>query len=434
MTSRVNLLDGKVWLDDEVVEAGIAVQDDKIIRIAKEPNLPKSDSNLRLSDRLVLPGLIDVHVHLRDSQLSYKEDFLTGTAAAVAGGFAAVLDMPNTIPPVTTAKRLAERIGEAAGRLYCDVGFYATPLSVEDVIPLSRAGSVAYKVYMHKSLGGERYSSQSELVKLARRIRRTGKVLAVHAEDPQMLGELREPVTPESHADAHPSKAELSAVRQALAACAAAGCRLHIAHVSTAASVSLVQKAKASGDDVTCEATPHHCSLTRDTFSGLGGLAVVEPPLRDESERRSILEGLASGIIDIVASDHAPHTIDEKLCENPRPGFPGLEIALPVLLTWVKKGKLSLRSVVRALSSKPAERFSLKGYGRLAEGQRANLTVVDLKSSRRVDARLFHSRAKYSPFDGQQVTGSVWATFVGGENVFLDGELTVSRGVGRVIA
>lgn len=431
MEETVNIVNAKVWLRRKIVEAGISIAGDRIAKIGKESTLLKAKRVFDAGGRLVLPGFIDVHTHLRDFELSYKEDFSSGTAAAVAGGFTLVLDMPNNKPPTTTPEVVKARIQRAEGKLYCDVGFYATPKRPDQVRDLVNSGCIAMKIYMTRSLNGERYSTEKEIYDLVKETSSLGIMLSVHAEDPKMIRKVGDAPSPNLHVKFHPIKAEENAIDMAINAARKSRGRLNICHISTLEGLSKIRRAKRNGIDVTCEATPHHATLTKEVFEKLGKIAIVEPPLRSKKHVEAILRGISNGDVDILATDHAPHTLEEK--ERGHPGFPGLEIALPVFFTLVRDGLLPLDRVIDAFTIKPAERFSLNHTKEIDVGRMANFTVIDLKSERRINQEKFFTKAKFSPFNGMVVKAGVYATFVRGKEVFLNGEIVSKAGVGKVV-
>lgn len=431
MGKIINILNAKVWLKRKIIEAGISIIGDRIAKIGKESTLLKAERVFDAGGRLVLPGFVDVHAHLRDFELSYKEDFLSGTAAAVAGGFTLVLDMPNNKPPTTTPDVIKARAEKAKKNIYCDVGFYATPKSPENVRELVNSGCIAIKVFMAKSLDGEKYSTEKEIYDLIKETSSLGITLSIHAEDPKMIKRFKDAPSAHSHAKAHPIKAEENAISIAIEAAKKAHGRLNICHVSTLGGLIRIKRAKRNGVDVTCEATPHHSTLTNKVFEKFGNIAIVEPPLRSKIHTEAILKGILDGDVDILATDHAPHTLEEK--EKAYPGFPGLEIALPVFFTFVRDGLLPLDRVIDAFTIKPAERFSLTHVGEIDVGRTANLTIIDLKSERKIDQNNFFSKAKFSPFNGMVTKAKVYATFIRGKEVFLNGEIVAPAGVGKVI-
>ncbi|MEM3383739.1 MAG: dihydroorotase family protein [Nitrososphaerales archaeon] len=431
MERITNIVNAKVWLKGEIIDAGISISGDKIAKIGKESNLLKAEKVFDVGGRIVLPGFIDVHTHLRDFKLSYKEDFLSGTSAAVAGGFTLVLDMPNNKPPTTNSSVIKARIEKAKKNIYCDVGFYATPKSPEHVRELISAGCIAIKIYMAKSLDGEKYSTKKEIYDLIKETSSLGIMLSIHAEDLRMIKRFNDSPSAYLHAKTHPIKAEENAISIALEAAKKAHGKINICHVSTLGGLIMIKKAKKEGVDVTCEATPHHSILTNKVFEKFGRVAIVEPPLRSKKHTEAILKGILDEDVDILATDHAPHTLEEK--ERAHPGFPGLETALPVFFTLVKDGLLPLDKIINAFTIKPAKRFSLTHAGEICAGKVANFTIIDLKSEGKIDQSKFFSKAKFSPFNGMVTKARVYATFIRGKEVFLNGEIVSEKGVGKVI-
>jgi dihydroorotase (multifunctional complex type) len=427
--SSLNIVNGKLWTGSGFVDAGISIIDDKIAKIGKEPALPKAERVINAKGKLVFPGFIDVHAHLRDADYSYKEDFRSGTSAAVAGGFATVLDMPNTSPPITDARALTRRIRSAQGKIFCDVGFYGTTNSVEIARELANAGCIAFKAYLHKTIDGVSFASDQHIEALAVAAKKFNRVICLHAEDRRYLGRA-EPKTARDHLLNHSPKAEVSAIAKAISIAKKTDAKVHVCHLSTKEGLGLIKKARGN-IDITCEAAPHHLLLTKSLLTKLGGLAVVEPPLRSKEDAVAIAKGISDGSVEIIATDHAPHSLKEKLGKNPRPGFPGFETIAGVLMTLVSKNVVPMGRVVSALTTNPARRFSLNA-GKFAQGERANLTILDPKKKWKIDSSKFYSKAKYSPFDGMEVQGRIIATIVGGKVVFENGQI-ISEPAGKVV-
>ncbi len=406
------LVTGFLFHKGRVLEGGIAVVDGKIWKVGKESTLPKADQTLK-TRKLVLPGLIDMHVHLRDMELSHKEDYFTGTCAAVAGGFTTVVDMPNTVPYTDTAGKLKEKMEVAKGKIVCNVGFYCGfPRDLNEVDEINRH-ALGFKVYTYRS--EEEWDPQS----IASLVEASRGVVCFHCETPA-----KKPEPSFFDVDAisalHTENSELEAIKHVLSSVKKS---VHICHVSTPASV-MVCSGRA-----TCEATPHHLLLSKEDARRIGVIAHVLPPLRNEPER--LLRLLSEGRIDVIASDHAPHALEEK--EQLAPGFPGLETTLPLMLTLVNDGFLSLRRLVSCLSSNPARILGLENKGEVEEGKDADLTIVDLKAEHVIDASRFYSKAKFSPFDGRKCVGKPYATIIGGEVRMENGELFVKKGCGSVV-
>jgi len=431
MSEIINIVNANVLIKGNILDVGITIIGDKIVKIGKESTLQKAERTFNAGRRLVLPGFIDVHTHLRDFKLSYKENFSSGTAAAVAGGFTTVLDMPNSKPPTTTTEIVKERILKAKGKIFCDVGFYATPRSPDQVENLVDSGCKAMKIYMAKPIDHENYSTERDISKLIQKVSSVGIVLSVHAEDPNFIKRTEADLSPELHAWSHTIKAEESAIDIAINASQKFGGKLHICHVSTLGGLNKIRNAKEKGVDITCETAPHYITLTNKIFNRFGKKSIVEPPLRSKRHIEAIVKGISNGDVDIIATDHAPHTLEEK--DQGSPGFPGLETAVPILYTLVRDGILTLSRVTDAFTTKPAERFSLLDRGKIEVGRVANLTIIDLKSEKKIDSQNFFSKCKFSPFDGKVVKASIYATFVRGKLVFLDGEVAPSIKAGMTI-
>lgn len=427
--SSLDIVNGKLWTGSGFVDAGISIIDDRIAKISKELTLPRAERVLNAKGKLVFPGFIDVHAHLRDAAFSYKEDFRSGTSAAVAGGFTTVLDMPNTSPPITNTQVLKRSIRSAHGKIFCDVSFYGTTNSAEIARELANAGCIAFKAYLHKTINGVSFTSDEHIKTLAIAAKKFHRVICFHAEDRRYLGR-NEPKTVKDHLLTHSPKAEVSAIAKVIRIAKKTNAKVHVCHLSTKEGLDLIKKAKRN-IDITCEAAPHHLLLTKSVLAKLGGLAVVEPPLRSKDDVVAIVKGISDGSVEIIATDHAPHSLKEKLGKNPRPGFPGLETTAGIIMTLVSKGVIPMERVVSALTTNPARRFSLN-MGKLAQGERANVTILDPKKKWKIDSSKFYSKAKYSPFEGMEVQGKIIATIVGGKVVYEDGQIT-SEPAGKVV-
>ncbi|MEM1564330.1 MAG: dihydroorotase family protein [Candidatus Bathyarchaeia archaeon] len=442
MKAEIVLKDLKAYVNGTVAECCLAIENGKIAKIGKETRMPKAEAEISLKGLLVLPGLIDVHVHLRDEGKAYKEDFYSGTAAAAAGGFTTVLDMPNNSPVTMSAETLRNRMEKAEGKILVNVGFYSEfPKSLHEIDGIIDAGALAFKLFLSEQVGGLKIEDDNALEEAFKKVALRTPI-AVHAEDRGIIKSVEERLKREGKNDvdafleAHSEKAEVEAIKRVLRIAKAAGARVHFCHISTRQGLSLVVKAKGTGLPVTCEVTPHHLFLSTSDLRRLGTLTLTMPPLRGESHIKAMWKGLKNGWIDVVGSDHAPHTLAEKNAESVwdvKVGIPGLETTLPLLLTEVNAGRLSITDVVKLMSENPAKIFGLKGFASLKEGFRADLVVVDLKREFRIDASRFHSKAKFSPFDGRVAKGMVVKTFVGGKLVMDEGEMVAKPGCGRII-
>jgi len=437
------LTNAKAYLNKEIVDCNIAIETDKIFKIGKEAHMPKADETINLKNLLVLPGLIDAHVHLRDEGKAYKEDFYTGTAAAAAGGVTTVLDMPNNAPVTMSAEALKNRMQTAKKKTIVNVGFYSEfPNNLNEIANIVAEGAVAFKLFMACQIGGLNIDDDQALQEAFRKISELNVPVAVHAEDKATLTEAEAKLKKNKRHDAaafleaHSERAELKAVERLLKLNAQTPMHLHFCHITTRESLNAVAEAKKSGRAVTCEVTPNHLLLSSEDFERYGSLLAIMPPLRSNSHIEALWKGIAVGQVDVLGSDHAPHAINEKSAGSiwdVKVGVPSLETTLPLMLTMARKNRLSLANLVYLFSEKPAEIFHLRDRGRLEQGKKADLVAVDFNRKFTIDASKFHSKAKYSPYNGWEVQGMPVKTFVNGLLVMDRQEIVVKAGSGGII-
>jgi len=437
------LVNGKILRAGELVDGCVAFSEGKICYVGKEASAPRAEEKIDLEGGVVLPGLIDAHVHLRDMGLAQKEDFYTGTRSALAGGFTTVLDMPNSIPPTDTPEHLNQRVEMARSKIVANVGFYASyAADLEYVKEIAELGVLGFKVFTTKRepLNGDDDHAIGRALISAKE---AGLPVLFHAEDLKTIECLEVELkasgksSPQAFALSHPPKAESRSVTRIVALAGKTGARVHFCHLSTSEGLQIIRKAKRGGLSITCEVGPHHLFLSDKEVVAQGGVAIVDPPLRNERHLKALLKGLVEGDVDLVASDHAPHTLREKVSESVwsvSPGFPGLETTLPVMLTAVNGGKLTLGRLVEVLAERPAKVFGLRSKGRLSPGFDADVTVVDLKGRFVIDPDGFKSKAKYSPFKGFKASGRAVKTFVAGRLAMDGGEILAKAGSGSVVS
>ena len=380
----------------------------------------------------VLPGVIDTHVHFREPGLEWKEDIETGSRAAVLGGVTAVFEMPNTEPTTTGAEAFADKIARAAGRAHCDHAFYvgATGQNARSLGELERLpGCSGVKVFMGSSTGSLLVADDLDLREVLQHGRRR---VAVHAEDECCLTEKRSLVRIgdwTSHPFARAAACAIRGAERLLALAAETGRRVHVLHVTTAEEMELFGRHK---DLVTCEVTPQHLTLSAPgAYEQLHGRAQMNPPIRDSRHQAGLWRGLVEGVVDTLGSDHAPHTLEEKAKAYPGSpsGMPGVQTLVPVMLTHVAEGRLTLERFIDLTSAGPQRVFNIAGKGRLAVGWDADLTIVDLKTRRTIRNADQATRVGWTPFDGMEATGWPMATIIRGQVVMQDGEVTApSRG------
>lgn len=356
-----------------------------------------------MPERIRIPSPVDTHVHLREPGATHKEDFSTGTKAAIAGGYTTVLDMPNN-PKIegmdystTTPERLDEKIELAQGRIYCDVGFHfgGTRSSVPHFDEV-RVKVFGLKVYMNETTGHNIITDPEELRDIFSKWVRP-KVLMVHAEG-DTLG------------------AAIDLAKETRQ-------RLHVCHVSQEREIKMIKKAKEKMHPITCEVSAHHLFLTEDDLPHLGSHGLMKPPLATEKDRQALWDNLNA--IDIIASDHAPHTVDEKRSEVPPWGVPGLETTLPLMLTAVSEERLTIERLVEMVSLAPRRIFGIRD-------NTETYTEVELGPKLVVDVGRLYTKAGWTPFDGARVSGRIVKTVIRGNTVFEEGK-PVGEPQGKVI-
>jgi dihydroorotase len=380
----------------------------------------------------ILPGVMDTQVHFREPGLTHKEDLETGSRGAVLGGVTAVFEMPNTNPLTVTEETFTAKVRAGHHRMHCDYAFFigGTRDNVRDLPELERApGCAGVKVFMGSSTGSLLVENDEGLRQILSVIRRRA---AFHAEDEFRLDE-RKPLRVEGDPRSHPvwrdEIAALRATQRLVALARETGARVHVLHVSTKEEIAFLRDHK---DVATVEVTPHHLTLVApECYERLGTRAQMNPPVRDASHRDMIWYGVAQGIVDVLGSDHAPHTLEEKARSYPASpsGMTGVQTLVPVMLDHVAHGRLSLARFVDLTSAGPARLFNIACKGRIAAGYDADFTVVDLKRSETITNGWIASRAGWTPYDGVRVTGWPVGTFVRGRRVMWQGEVvTPSQG------
>ena len=399
-------------------------------RIAALGHLDVSSAARELDARHlhVLPGVIDSQVHFREPGLEHKEDLATGTGAAAIGGVTTVLEMPNTSPSTTTAAALADKLERLKGRAWVDVGFFigASPENIAKLAELERLpGCAGVKVFMGSSTGNLLISTEELLDGVLRGGRRR---VAIHAEDEARLRERRS-ITEASGATSalHPAwRDELSALlatSRCLRIARAASRRVHVLHITTAEELELLEQHR---DLATVEVTPQHLTFAApECYTRLGSLVQMNPPIRDARHQEALWRAVRDGLVDVVASDHAPHTREEKAQPYPASpsGMPGVQTLLPVMLTHVNQDRLTLARLVDLVCAGPARVYGLARKGRVALGMDADLTLVDLKRRVRLTDSMMVSKCGWTPFVDMETVGWPVATVVRGNVVMQNGEL-----------
>ncbi len=433
----------KSYLKGEILECSIAVEEGKFYKIGRQTQMPNADQKIDLHGMLVLPGLIDEHVHLRDEEKSYKEDFISGTSAAVAGGFTTVLDMPNNQPVTNSVENLKNRLEIAERRTLVNVGLYSEfPKKLAELPQIRQKGAVGFKLFMGNQVGGLNIDDDQALKDGLKTAGDAGAVVAVHAEDKNQILAIEQRLKQVKHDGAknfllaHTEQAEVAAMKRVLKAGEDSEVHLHFCHVTSSQGLETIKEAKKAGRKVTCEVTPNHLMMTSADVDCYGMMAIMAPPLRDITHQEALRKGLNQRDIDAIGSDHAPHTLEEKSASSvweAKVGVPGLETTLPLMLTLVRNNQLPMQRMVELLAEKPAEIFGLQNKGKLEQGKDADLTIIDYNQKWTINASKFKSKAKFSRYNSWEVVGKPVKTFVNGVLVMDEGEIIEKPGSGRVI-
>jgi dihydroorotase len=371
----------------------------------------------------VLPGAIDSQVHFREPGNAHKEDLASGSLAAILGGVTGVFEMPNTAPPTTTKAAIEDKLARAKGRMFCDHAFYAgaTPDNIEDLKNLERLpGVCGIKAFLGSSTGSLLLNKEADILAA---LKSGTRRVAVHSEDEDRLigrKNFAERGKPETHPVWRDAEAARMSTERVIRLARTAARRLHVLHVTTGDEIPLLADAK---DLVTAETTPQHLTLSApDCYERLGAYAQMNPPIRDESHRQALWAAVREGVIDVIGSDHAPHTREEKdgIYPDTPSGMPGVQTLVTLLLDHVNKGNLSLERFVDLTASGPQRIFGIAGKGRIARGYDADFTIVDLKLSRKIENSWIASTCGWTPFDGMTTQGWAIATILRGKTVMRD--------------
>lgn len=413
------LENGLVFMGKKLVPKTVLVKDGKIAEIDNGLFAPKQ---IDCSGKIILPGLIDAHVHFRVPGAGHKEDWKTGSEAALAGGVTTVLDMPNNNPSCTTQHNLDEKEKVALADSKCHFGmhFGAANDNLDELNCVD--GAASFKVFLGSSTGNLLVTEDPILKKIFSIAKRRDLVVTVHAEDEDIIKANTATAREQdwNHAKYHSKirtcEAEAKSIEHALALQREIGNKLHVCHVSSAAGFELVKEAKESGASVTCEVTPHHLFLTEEATETLGNFAKMNPSLKSKEDVSAVWKGVRQGVVDFVATDHAPHTLQEKQQEywKAPAGIPGIETMLPLLLNKVNKEELDLKKVVELCCINPSRLYKLEGKGEIKVGNDADIAIVDLTKEQTIKNGQLKTKCNWSPFATWKLRGKVERTIVAG--------------------
>lgn len=415
---------GTVATPGAIAIAGIAVDKGRIIAIGDVSEFAPAQT-LDCRNLHVLPGVIDSQVHFREPGLEHKEDLETGSRAAVMGGVTGVFEMPNTRPATTNAELLAGKVERARNRMFCDFAFYVggTRDNVSRISVLEKLeGAAGIKVFAGSSTGDLLVDDDSGLDAIISKLSRRA---AFHSEDEMRLRQrvsFQRAGDPASHPLWRDEEAAKLCTERLLRIARKHGKRIHVLHVSTLEELPLLA---ANRDVATVEVTPNHLTLTADDYARLGNRLQMNPPVREKRHRDALWKAIDSGLVDVLGSDHAPHTLEEKAKPYPQSpsGMTGVQTLVPIMLDHVNAGRLSLRRFVDLTAHGPQRIFGIAGKGRIAEGYDADFTIADLKRRETITNSWMESRSQWTPYDGVMVTGWPVGTMVRGSLAMWQGEI-----------
>ncbi len=428
--------------DSAMFEASIAMRDGKILAIGAADAMPEANDVVDATGKYILPGAIDAHVHFRDPGYTHKETWETGTASAAMGGVTTVFEMPNTNPPTGTLEALNIKL-ESAKSAYVDFGIYGLlgEDNLDHLEELIEGGVAGFKCFMGNTFGNLPSPPSGAILEGFEIIAKHGYRVALHAENASIMARRSKKLIendccdPLAHLDARPPVVAVEAVARAAILAEWTGARIHVLHVSSGDELRPLREAKARGVDITAETCPHYLLLDEHSYTQKKSLIRVNPPVREKVHQDQLWDGIADGTIDMIATDHAPHSFEEKHKDNiwkADCGFTGAQTQMPLMLTQVTNGRMTLCQYVRMTSLAPAKAFGLyPRKGALLPGSDADIVVVDLEKKAKIDAALLKSKGSSTPFDGYETKGAPIHTLVRGRFVMRDGELvTEAKGHG----
>ncbi len=377
---------GKIHQNGNLVRKNIFIQKDKITKITSQEL--KADETINAKDKTIIPGLIDVHVHFREPGLTHKEDFLTGGMAAAAGGITTVLDMPNTLPPTTNLQRLEEK-RRLARKSVVNYGLHFGS-TLDNISEIKKAKNIAsVKVYMDYTTGDLKINNLNVLKKIFS----SGKIVSLHAENENVIKAID--LAKEAKND------------------------IYLCHTSSKEELHYAKR----GKKVYVEVCPHHLFLTASHLNELQAFGEMKPGLKTKEDQRALWQGIHNGQVDTIATDHAPHTKEEKFSVNYPFGVPGCETMLPLLLNTLNQRKIELKKIIQLCCENPAKIFKIKNKGFIKEGFDADLTIIDLDLEKEVKNNDLFTKCKWSPFNGWKLKGWPVTTIVNGNIIYNNGKI-----------
>lgn len=413
----------------EIIEeqTDIGVKDGQIKKIG---SLYKAKTKEEFSAKglYVLPGLIDTQVHFREPGLEYKEDIYHGSLSAIKGGITAFFEMPNTLPPTAWPKDLEEKVKIAKKSSWCDFAFYLGAVQ-ENKNSLSQTelslACPGVKLFLGNSTGNLALEDEDSLNAVFSKRRR---ITAIHSEDESRLQARKhfteeQPAHPRNHLLWRDAESCLISTKRVVALAKKYKSPIHILHVSTKEEMEFLKKHK---DIASIEVTPQHLSLQApECYEDYKSFVQMNPPIRDGTHQAALWKAVQTGLVDMIGSDHAPHTLEEKQKAYPQSpsGMPGVQTLLPLMLNHVNQGKLDLKLLVQLLAHNPARRFKIKNQGEIKEGYKANFTLIDLKTKRTIEKSWLASKCGWSPFENWKIQGWPQFVFINGNKIVAEDEV-----------
>lgn len=446
---------GTLVAGDRTFRGTVAVRDGKIAGLLEPHERPPANEIIDATGLHVFPGLVDTHVHLRDPGHTEREDFHTGTMAAAAGGISTILEMPISTPTVNSAQVFRQRLAIVGPKAVVDFALYgaAGHDNLSEIAPMVAEGAVGFKTFLHAPMPGREHEfvglfciDEGRLRDLMFEVAKTGVPHTFHCENNAMLHALEEKLVasgrtdPMAHAEMRPCVVENVSVATMLTIAAETGGHVQVVHMSCPQAAQLLKEAKARGVRATGETCPHYLFLSQDELRAFGPYAKCNPVLRTSAEQADFWKYVRDGTIDVIGSDHAPYTEEEKergahdIFRAPS-GFPGLETQFPLLLTAYHDGRLSLPDIARLTATRASELFALPQKGKLEEGRDADLAIVDLDATWTFDLEHAFSKAReiMKVYQGRKLRGKVVTTIVRGTRVFDRGKILVAPGFGNFV-
>ncbi|MEO3994053.1 MAG: allantoinase AllB [Desulfurococcaceae archaeon TW002] len=433
------LVKGGLVVDPEgVFRADIKIVGGKIVALGRDISPEGISDIIEASGLLIFPGIVDEHVHMREPGLEYKDNFTHGTMAAAVGGVTTVIEQPNTLPPVDEPQKLVSKAELLKSKAYVDFALYgvlhdSNTHMIEDLVSV---GAVGFKVFLGPTTGNIPPPSEGSLYEILNKSSKLGVTVAFHAEDHQLINYFTNKVKssgrvdPQAHEDARPPIAEELAITKLILMSKRTGGRVHILHMSSKEGVELLKEALMEGINVTGETCPHYLTFSSDDYQKYGTLIKVNPPIRSNTHRESLLRAVNEGIISALGSDHAPHTKEEKLKPvwDAAAGFPNVQTFFPVILDMALRGLIPLTRIPKLASENPAKYFGLwPRKGAIRIGSDGDLVIVDPNGKTLVTEEWLHYKHKVTPYLGWELRGKVKYVLLRGNVIVKDSRLVITE-------